>query len=146
MPDRPFAHLHVHTQFSLLDGAVRLDDLVSRAEQMGMPAVAMTDHGNMFGALELYLKCKGRSVRPVLGCEVYLASGSRAEKSRNDTHLVLLAKDLEGYRNLSYLVSIGWLEGLYQHPRIDLELLSQPGRTKGLIALSGCLGGTVVQP
>jgi len=144
MPDRPFAHLHVHTQFSLLDGAVRLDDLVSRAEQMGMPAVAMTDHGNMFGALELYLKCKGRSVRPVLGCEVYLASGSRTEKTRNDTHLVLLARDLEGYRNLSYLVSIGWLEGQHLHPRIDLEVLA--GRTKGLIGLSGCMGGAVVQP
>ena len=146
MSSRKFAHLHVHTQFSLLDGAVRLDDLVSKAEELGLPAVAMTDHGNMFGALELYLKCKGKSVRPIMGCEVYVASGSRTEKSRHDTHLVLLARNNEGYRNLSYLVSIGWLEGLYEHPRIDLEVLGQAGRTKGLIALSGCLGGTVVQP
>ncbi|MBI2897052.1 MAG: DNA polymerase III subunit alpha [Deltaproteobacteria bacterium] len=144
MGARPFVHLHVHTQFSLLDGAIRLSDLLARAEELAMPAVAMTDHGNMFGALDLYTRAKGKPVRPILGCEVYLAAGPRSEKSQKpDTHLVLLATDREGYRNLSYLVSMGYLEGLQQRPRVDREILG--ARSKGLIALSGCLGGAVAQ-
>jgi len=147
---RPFAHLHLHTQYSLLDGAIKLGPLFDRAAALGMPAVAMTDHGNLFGAVDFYEKARERGVRPILGCELYLASGSRFDKERRErdesgfdaiNHLLVLAMDETGYRNLMYLVSKGYLEGFYYKPRIDLDLLRE--RSAGLIATSGCLSSMV---
>jgi len=147
---RPFAHLHLHTQYSLLDGAIKLGPLFDRAAALGMPAVAMTDHGNLFGAIEFYEQARTRGVRPILGCEVYVAAGSRFDKERRErdeggfdaiSHLLLLAMDETGYRNLMYLVSKGYLEGFYYRPRIDLDLLR--ARSAGLIATSGCLSSMV---
>jgi DNA polymerase-3 subunit alpha len=144
MEKAPFVHLHVHTQYSLLDGAIRIGDLVKRSEECGMPAVAITDHGNMFGAVEFFSKLKDSSVKPIVGCEVYVAPGSRFEKSNvrggdKAYHLVLLSQDIEGYRNLCRLVSSGYREGFYYKPRIDWDLLRK--HNKGLIALTACLGG-----
>jgi len=145
---QPFAHLHLHTQYSLLDGAIRLDDLVKKAKQYEMPAVAITDHGSMFGALEFYLKCKDKGIKPIIGAEVYVAPGSRFTKesgngheATSSYHLILLCENLQGYRNLSRLVSAGFKEGFYYKPRIDKELLSS--YNEGLIALSACLKGEV---
>lgn len=140
----PFAHLHVHTQYSLLDGACRLKELVKKAKAYGMPAVAITDHGNMFGALEFYEYAHHEGVKPIIGCEVYVAPGARQERAgdqRSTAHLILLAKDLDGYANLMKLVSAGYLDGFYYKPRIDKELLAQ--HAKGLIGLSACLKGEV---
>lgn len=141
-----FVHLHLHTQYSLLDGAIRLEDLIAKAKAHNMPAVAITDHGNMFGAVEFYLKCKKAGVKPIIGCEVYLAPDSRFSRDAKGIsdaayHLVLLCQDMVGYRNLSYLTSAGYKEGFYYRPRIDRELLS--GHSDGLIALSACLKGEV---
>ncbi len=141
-----FVHLHVHTQYSLLDGAIRIGDLVKKACEYGMPAVALTDHGNMFGAIEFYLKCQSAGIKPLVGCEVYLAPESRFTKEARGigdvaSHLVLLCENLEGYRNLSRLVSIGYKEGFYYRPRIDKEVLRK--YSTGLIALSACLKGEV---
>jgi DNA polymerase-3 subunit alpha len=141
-----FVHLHVHTQYSLLDGAIRIGDLVKKAAEYGMPAVALTDHGNMFGAIEFYLKCQSAGIKPIIGCEVYLAPESRFAKDARGIgdaahHLVLLCENLEGYRNLSRLVSIGYKEGFYYRPRIDKEVLRE--YSSGLIALSACLKGEV---
>lgn len=146
MDSKKFVHLHVHTQYSLLDGAIRIGDLVKKAVEYGMPAVALTDHGNMFGAIEFYLKCQSAGIRPIVGCEVYLAPESRFSKDAKGIgeasyHLVLLCQNLEGYRNLSRLVSIGYKEGFYYRPRIDKEVLRQ--YSTGLIALSACLKGEV---
>lgn len=149
-----FVHLHVHTQFSLLDGACRLNDLFSQAKKFNMPALAITDHGNMFGAIDFYMEAKNYSIKPIIGCEVYIAPGSRFEKKLNANngsriqqeasyHFILLAKDLTGYKNLMKLVSMGYLEGFYYKPRIDKEILSQ--YSKGLIGLSGCLKGEIPQ-
>jgi DNA polymerase-3 subunit alpha len=147
---RPFAHLHLHTQYSLLDGAIKHKALFARAKALGMPAVAMTDHGNLFGAVEFYEKARDAGVKPILGCEVYVASSSRFEKKgreRDDAgfdainHMLLLAMNETGYRNLTYLVSKGYLEGFYYRPRIDLDLLRE--RSEGLIATSGCLSSMV---
>ena len=147
---RPFAHLHLHTQFSLLDGAIKHKALFARAKALGMPAVAMTDHGNLFGAVEFYEKARQAGVKPILGCEVYVASGSRFEKKGREkddsgfdaiNHMLLLAMNETGYRNLMYLVSKGYLEGFYYKPRIDLDLLRE--RSEGLIATSGCLSSMV---
>lgn len=147
-----FVHLHVHSQYSLLDGAIRLQDLLDTARSCSMPAVAVTDHGNMFGALEFYEKAIKAGVKPIIGCEVYVAprsrherqarmqNGSNGEEERN-YHLVLLAKDLTGYQNLMKLVSVAYLEGFYYKPRIDKEVLRQ--WHAGLIALSSCLQGEV---
>jgi len=148
----PFVHLHVHTEFSLLDGAIRLKDLIDTVRRYQMPAVAITDHGNMFGALEFYELCRKAEVKPILGCEVYVAPRSRfdrqgkADNSGNgdedrNYHLVLLAKDLAGYRNLMKLVTLAHLEGFYYKARVDKELLRQ--YHGGLIALSSCLKGEV---
>jgi DNA polymerase-3 subunit alpha len=142
----PFVHLHLHTQYSLLDGAIRFDDLIDKAKEMNMPAVAITDHGNMFGAAEFYLKCKKAGVKPLIGCELYLAPESRFSKdakgiSEAAYHLILLCQDMVGYKNLSYLTSAGYKEGFYYRPRIDRELLA--GHSDGLIALSACLKGEV---
>lgn len=144
MEKAPFVHLHVHTQYSLLDGAIRIGDLIKRAEDCGMPAVAITDHGNMFGAVEFFSKLKKSSVKPIVGCEVYVAPGSRFEKSNvrggdKAHHLVLLCQDIEGYQNLCRMVSSGYREGFYYKPRIDWDLLRK--YNKGLIALTACLGG-----
>ncbi|MDY0384124.1 DNA polymerase III subunit alpha [Trichlorobacter sp.] len=142
----PFVHLHLHSQYSLLDGAIRIEDLVAKAKQTGMSALAITDHGNMFGAVEFYLKCKKAGIKPIIGCEVYLAPDSRFSKdakgiSEAAYHLILLCENMEGYRNLSYLTSAGYKEGFYYRPRIDRELLAQ--HSAGLIALSACLKGEV---
>ncbi|HLE68883.1 MAG TPA: PHP domain-containing protein, partial [Vicinamibacteria bacterium] len=146
---RPFVHLHNHSDFSLLDGASRVDDIVELAARYKMPAVALTDHGNMFGAVSFFKAAKRRGVKPILGCEIYVAPKSRFDKSVNgsvsdtNNHLVLLAETNEGYKNLVKLVTAGYLEGFYYKPRIDKELLAQ--HSKGLIGLSACLKGEVPQ-
>jgi DNA polymerase-3 subunit alpha len=146
MPGRRFLHLHNHSEYSLLDGAFRITDLVDAAKEMGMKAVALTDHGNLFGAIQFYKQAKTKGIKPIIGMETYVAQGSRLEKSptrgaaRND-HLLLLVKNEDGYRNLLELSSIAYLEGFYYKPRIDLELLGRFSR--GLIGLSGCLQGGV---
>ncbi|HEY5674468.1 MAG TPA: DNA polymerase III subunit alpha [Malonomonas sp.] len=140
-----FVHLHLHSQYSLLDGAIKLDELVARAKQYKMPAVAVTDHGNMFGAVEFYSKAMAGGIKPIVGCEVYVAPGSRFTKgnargsSEASYHLVLLCMNLTGYKNLCRLISTAYREGFYYKPRIDWELLTT--HNEGLIALSACLGG-----
>ena len=141
-----FVHLHVHTEYSLLDGACRLKDLVKAARDYRMPALAITDHGNMFGAIDFYRAAMARGIKPIIGCEVYVAPKSRFEKSlkpgkETSYHLVLLVKDETGYRNLIKLVSIAYLEGFYYKPRVDKEVLAK--YREGLIALSGCLKGEI---
>ena len=142
-----FVHLHVHSEYSLLDGANRISNLVEAAVKDGQSALALTDHGNLFGAVELYQKCKAADIRPILGCEVYIARESRLQphhRERNPySHLTLLARDREGYQNLLALASKSYLEGLHYRPRIDMELLSQ--NAKGLTCLSGCLSGEMNQ-
>jgi len=143
----PFVHLHLHTQYSLLDGAIRLEDVIAKAKEHQMPAIAITDHGNMFGAVEFYLKCRKACVKPLIGCEVYIAPDSRFSResskgiSEAAYHLILLCENLQGYKNLSYLTSAGYKEGFYYRPRIDRELLAS--HAEGLIALSACLKGEV---
>ena len=152
----PFVHLHNHSEFSLLDGAARIGEMIDTAIEMGMPAIALTDHGNLFGAYQFYqaalaankkLEEAGKpGLKPIIGCEVYVAKESRHNKtsgSDQSNHLVLLAQDATGYQNLSRLVSYGFLEGFYYRPRIDKELLSK--YCKGLIGLSACLKGAVPQ-
>ncbi len=146
MKHSDFVHLHVHTQYSLLDGACLLPRLIKAAYDYRMPALAITDHGNMFGAIEFYELCIKGGVKPILGCEVYIAPGSRLEKSSSigketSYHFTLLAKDETGYKNLMRLVSIGYLEGFYYRPRIDIESLAK--YSNGLIGLSGCLKGQI---
>ena len=146
MKHTDFVHLHVHTQYSLLDGACQLQKLVGHAAALRMPACAITDHGNMFGSIEFYQKALDRGVKPIIGCEVYIAPESRFEKSSHGIkeasyHLVLLAKDEIGYKNLMKLVSIGYLEGFYYRPRIDKEVLAS--HNDGLIGLSACLKGEI---
>jgi len=141
MPE--FVHLHVHSHYSLLDGACQVKDLIGRARELGMPAIALTDHGNMFGAIEFYTSCMSSGVKPVVGYEAYVAVESRFKResySRNKDasfHLTLLARNLDGYKNLMKLASAAYLEGFYYRPRIDKEILKE--HTEGLIALSGCL-------
>ena len=141
-----FAHLHVHTEYSMLDGAARVNDLFAEAERMGMPALAMTDHGFLFGAIDFYQAGKKHGVNPILGLEAYLAPGSRFEKHRRDvkdpyTHLTLLAENQQGYQNLLRLSSLASLEGFFYKPRIDRELLAE--LHEGIIATTGCLGSEV---
>ena len=141
-----FVHLHLHTQYSLLDGANQLDPLLKQVRKFGQPAVAMTDHGNLFGAIDFYEKAKAHGVKPIIGCEAYLAPGSRRQResllAHNDYyHLILLATNLKGYQNLIKLSSKAYLEGFYYKPRMDKELLQE--HHEGLIALSGCLSGEV---
>ncbi|MBU4128540.1 DNA polymerase III subunit alpha, partial [bacterium] len=141
-----FVHLHVHTEYSLLDGACRLKDLVKAARDYRMPALAITDHGNMFGVIDFYRKAMARGVKPIIGCEVYVAPKSRLEKSLKPGkeafyHLVLLVKDERGYKNLVKLASIAYLEGFYYKPRVDKEVLAK--YHEGIIALSGCLKGEI---
>jgi DNA polymerase-3 subunit alpha len=144
MGESEFIHLHLHTDYSLLDGACAIDRLVDQAARQKMPAVAITDHGNLFGAVKFYQAAEARGVKPILGCEVYITSGSRQERSGSTEgihHLVLLCENLEGYRNLVRLVTGGHLEGFYYKPRIDKELLAE--HSTGLIGLSACLQGEV---
>ncbi|MCH7702868.1 MAG: DNA polymerase III subunit alpha [Planctomycetes bacterium] len=147
--DQPsFVHLHVHTHYSLLDGATRIEDLVQRTKQMNMPAVALTDHGNMFGAIEFYTAAIRAGVKPIIGCEVYMAPGDRRVKEGRGMkeasyHLLLLAQNLQGYHNLLRLVSIAYLEGFYYRPRIDKEILAQ--FSDGLLCTSTCLSGEIPQ-
>ncbi|MCM2283933.1 MAG: DNA polymerase III subunit alpha [Desulfobacula sp.] len=141
----PFYHLHLHTEYSLLDGAIRLDSLFQKCHEYGMDAVSMTDHGTMFGVAEFYEKARKKSIKPVIGCEVYVAPRTLNDKTPLDakglSHLVLLAKDREGYANLCKLVSIAQLKGFYYKPRIDRDLLRL--HSKGLIGLSACLKGDI---
>lgn len=140
-----FVHLHVHTKYSLLDGASDIAALVSYAKELGMPALAITDHGVMYGVIEFYKECLKQGIKPIIGCEVYITSGSRFDKGikvrDKQFHLILLAENYEGYKNLMKLVSIGQLEGVYYKPRIDKEVLRQ--YSKGLICLSACVAGEV---
>ncbi len=136
----PFVHLHVHSEYSILDGACRIPELAARAAELEMPAVALTDHGSLAGAVELYREAGKSGIKPIIGCEVYVADDRRAQK-KGYAHLTLLAESNEGYANLIKLASAGFLEGYYYKPRVDWELLAE--RSKGLIALSGCLSGRV---
>jgi len=142
-----FTHLHVHTEYSLLDGAIRIDQMMRKAAELNMEAVAVTDHGNIFGAVQLFRRAEEYGVKPLLGCEVYVAPGDRRDRtpgregSPNAYHLLLLVANDEGYKNLCRLVTLGHLEGFYYHPRVDMELLRQ--YNGGLIALSACLKGEV---
>ena len=159
MGNPQFVHLHVHTDYSLLDGACETSELLDEASRQKMPAVAITDHGNLFAAANFFYEASKRDVKPIIGCEVYVAKGSRHDRgekagpaderddfepgTRGSNHLVLLCEDVEGYRNLMKLVSAGFLEGFYYKPRIDYDLLSR--HSKGLIALSACLRGPVTE-
>ncbi len=140
-----FTHLHLHTQYSILDGLCRIEDLVERAQKDGMEAIAITDHGNLFGAKAFFDQCTRAGIKPILGCEMYVAAGSRFDRSeksdRGGFHLILLAKNFKGYKNLIRLVSLAWIEGFYYKPRIDRELLEK--YHEGLIASTACLGGEV---
>ena len=139
-----FVHLHVHTEYSLLDGACRIDNLLDRAKSLNQKAIAITDHGVMYGAVDFYDKAIKRGIKPIIGCEVYVAQGSRFQKDKGAgkyTHLVLLCKNEIGYQNLIYMVSKGFTEGFYSKPRIDKDLLKS--HSEGLIALSGCLAGEI---
>ena len=155
-----FTHLHVHTEFSMLDGAARLDELVAKAVADGQPAIGITDHGNMYGVLEFYKECRRQGIKPIIGTEAYMAHDHRSERparrgriddSGGDTeggqklyyHLTLLAENDAGYRNLIQLASRAFLEGYYYKPRLDWELLAE--HHEGLIATTGCLGGHVLQ-
>ena len=140
-----FVHLHLHTEYSLLDGACRIDRLFDAAKKLGQKAVAITDHGVMYGVMEFYKKAKQNGIKPIIGCEVYVAPGSRFEKRKTDytpyNHLVLLCKNLKGYENLIKMVSLGFTEGFYSKPRIDKELLEK--HSEGLIGLSACIAGEI---
>src|SRR5439155_121776 len=135
-----FVHLHVHSEYSILDGACRIPALAARAAEFEMPAVALTDHGSLAGAVELYREATGLGVKPLIGCEVYVAEDRRAQK-KGYAHLTLLAESNTGYGNLIKLASAGYLEGYYYKPRVDWELLER--HSEGVVALSGCLSGRV---
>ncbi len=146
MPRSEFIHLHLHTQFSLLDGACRIPELLNLAKEYNMDSLAITDHGNMFGAIDFYIEAQKAGIKPIIGCEFYIAPGSRHDKNsvgieEASYHLILLSKDEIGYQNLMKLVSLGYLEGFYYRPRIDKDSLSQ--YAKGLIGLSACLKGEI---
>ena len=142
-----FVHLHVHTQYSILDGASGVKALVRRAKELGMEALAITDHGNMFGVKEFHDAATAASVKPIIGCEIYVARTSLEDKTsvedRSGDHLILLAKNKTGYHNLVKLVSQAWIRGFYYKPRIDKELLRQ--HREGLIASSACIAGEAAQ-
>jgi DNA polymerase-3 subunit alpha len=142
VPEAPFVHLHVHSEYSILDGACRIPALAARAAEFGMPAVALTDHGSLAGAVELYRNANQQGIKPIIGCEVYVADDRRS-LTKGYAHLTLLAQDNAGYSNLIKLASAGYLEGYYYKPRVDWELLDQ--HSQGLIALSGCLSGRVAK-
>ena len=146
MASKDFVHLHLHTDYSLLDGAIQINPLANRLNELGMKSCAMTDHGNMYGAISFYNTMNAQGIKPIIGCETYVAAGSRKDRTgrgapgeKVNYHLILLAKDFEGYRNLARLTSKAFTEGFYYKPRIDKELLAQ--HSKGLIALSSCMSG-----
>src|SRR5712671_4051080 len=147
MAHADFVHLHLHTEYSLLDGACRLDRLMEKAHELKFPALAITDHGVLYGAIDFYQAARNLGIKPIIGCEVYVAPGSRLDKKSTSGgkdvyhHLLLLAKDEAGYRNLIKLVTAAHLEGHYYKPRIDKEILSR--NKDGLIALSGCLASEI---
>ena len=145
MPENAFVHLHVHSEYSLLDGACRIPELIEQVRAMGQTAVALTDHGVMYGVMPFYQAAKKAGIQPILGCEVYVARRTRHDREhRLDSrshHLILLCENQKGYQNLVKLVSLASLEGFYQKPRVDWELLSR--YHEGLICLSGCLAGEV---
>ena len=141
-----FTHLHVHTEYSLLDGSSKIKELVARAKELGMDSLAITDHGVMYGVINFYKACKDAGIKPILGCEVYVAPGSRFDKEAGTGddkyyHLVLLAENNKGYDNLMKIVSAGFTEGFYYKPRVDYEVLER--YSEGIIALSACLAGEV---
>ena len=142
-----FVHLHIHSEYSLLDGANRIKDIPLRAKELGMDAIAITDHGVMYGAIDFYKECKKQGIKPIIGCEVYVAPRGRQDKEPGTdnkiNHLILLAKNIEGYKNLSKLVSLGFIDGYYYKPRIDKEILEK--YHEGLICLSACAAGAVPQ-
>ena len=145
--DRPrFAHLHVHTGYSLLDGACHVGELIARTKELGMEHIAITDHGNMFGVIHFYQECKKQGIHPVIGCEVYVAPTSRFDKEKSEehnkyNHLILLAENNTGYKNLMKLVTLGYTEGFYSKPRVDYELLEK--YHEGLICCSACIAGII---
>jgi DNA polymerase-3 subunit alpha len=144
MNEKDFVHLHLHTDFSLLDGAIQIRPLARRAAELGLRAVAVTDHGNMYGAISFYNQMKGSGIKPILGMEAYIARGSHTDRGEEGTergmnHIILLARSLEGYRNLVKLSSKSFIDGYYYKPRIDKDLLSQ--NSEGLVGLSACLSG-----
>ncbi len=143
--EKNFTHLHVHTEYSLLDGFSRVKTLVKRAKEKGMTAVAITDHGCMFGAIDFYKAAKAEGIKPIIGCEVYTAPRKLTDKDPNydkhQGHLVLLAKDMTGYKNLIKIVSKSYVDGFYYKPRTDMDELKK--HSQGLIALSACLAGDV---
>ncbi|HCB93207.1 MAG TPA: DNA polymerase III subunit alpha, partial [Selenomonas sp.] len=140
-----FVHLHVHTEYSLLDGASRIPELIRRTKELGMDAIAITDHGAMYGVIDFYKEAKKQGVKPIIGCEVYLAPGARQERAEVNGiryyHLILLAENQVGYRNLVKLVSLANIEGMYYRPRIDKEILRK--YHEGLICLSACVAGEI---
>jgi len=141
-----FTHLHVHTEYSLLDGSSKIKELASRAKELGMDSLAITDHGVMYGVIDFYRACREAGVKPIIGCEVYVAPGSRFDRetvSGEDRyyHLVLLAENNQGYQNLMKIVSKGFVEGFYYKPRVDYEVLEK--YHEGIIALSACLAGEI---
>ena len=134
-----FTHLHVHTEFSMLDGLSRIEKLVARARELGMDSLAITDHGGMYGVVDFYSACKAAGIKPIIGCELYVAPGKHTERHANDKnpyHLTVLAQNNTGYKNLMQLVTKANLEGFYYKPRVSKELLSE--HSDGLIVLSGC--------
>ena len=140
-----FCHLHTHTEYSLLDGESSIKKLVKRVKELGMDSCAITDHGMMYGVVDFYRECRANGIKPVIGCEVYIAPRSRFDKvsgiDNKYSHLILLAENQTGYKNLIYLVSMGCIDGYYYKPRIDKELLR--AHSEGLIALSACLAGEI---
>ena len=142
-----FVHLHLHSEYSLLDGACRIDGLMDRVKELGQTAVAITDHGVMYGCIDFYKAAKAAGIKPIIGCEVYVARRGMTDRVHgqdNDPyHLVLLCENRKGYENLCYLVSEAFIHGFYGKPRVDLELLAQ--HHEGLIALSACLAGAIPQ-
>ncbi len=148
MSEKGFVHLHLHSQYSLLDGAISIDKLIKKCQTLDMPAVAVTDHGNMFGALEFYTKAKAAEIKPIIGCEVYISPDSRFNKQKASMkdasyHLILLAMNGKGYKNLIKLTSIAYTEGFYYRPRIDKEILSE--LNEGLICSSACISGEIAR-
>ena len=140
-----FVHLHVHTEYSLLDGAARIPKLLDRCKELGMASIAITDHGAMYGVVDFYKEAVARGIHPIIGCEVYIAPRSmnyrEPRTDSNYAHLVLLAENQKGYQNLVKLVSMGFIDGFYYKPRIDYDVLSQ--YSEGLIGLSACLAGDI---
>ncbi|MGE5272349.1 MAG: PHP domain-containing protein, partial [Verrucomicrobiota bacterium] len=142
MSEAPFVHLHVHSEYSILDGACRISALAARAAELEMPAVTLTDHGSLAGAVELHREAKAQGIKPIVGCEVYVTDDRRRQE-KGYAHLTVLAESNEGYANLIRLSSLGYLEGYYYKPRVDWELLER--HAKGLVVLSGCLSGRVAK-